>query len=77
MVFEIFWNISFLPVVVTVLTIFLILSLRPSFFIVSKDNPSCPFCLNSWLVTIFALFIGGLTYYFVNSGKIDKNFKLF
>ena len=57
---------QFLPVVVCVLTVFLILMVRPSFLVYSSDNKNCPYCLNNWLVALIVLLAGGLTYTFVD-----------
>ena len=66
MIYRLFFNKSFLPVALSVLTIFLILILRPSFLIRHKDYTPCPYCINPWLVTLIVLIVGSLSYYMIN-----------
>jgi len=68
MVFQVFMDKQFLPVLACVITIFLILLIRPGFLIHSSENKSCPYCLNKWLVTLAVLIVGGVTYAVVNQG---------
>jgi hypothetical protein len=64
-VLEIFYQREYLPILIAIILIFLILYIRPSILVYSKENIHCPLCINPWLTTLIVLITSSIIYYYI------------
>ena len=74
---QLFMDKQFIPVLACVVTVFLILLIRPSVLVRGNTNKNCPYCLNTWLVTLVVLVVGSISYILINENAAKPQISVY